>query len=227
VTSFHATKGGALAVQTTGSTVILAARAGGWYLGLSLGLPTWWLPRGGARAADHGGRVAVGLGRHREGAAARVHDRAVTSSPRPGTHIPGAGTVIGPGPEPGTTWAVTNDPDIAGTIVDADGHPGQTMSRAEQALRQARAALIIRDGAVAAIHDVPDGTTGPLGPWTRRQSLIHTSTCPALPTAVAGVNTLNRADVAAAALRCRRYGTRDTHWCPTCLAGPALTGDDE
>lgn len=45
MTIFHATKGGALAVQTTGRTVILAARAGGWYLGLSLGLPTWWLPR--------------------------------------------------------------------------------------------------------------------------------------------------------------------------------------
>lgn len=42
---FHSTRGGMFAVVTTGRSVILAAHPGRFFTGLSIGLPTWWLPR--------------------------------------------------------------------------------------------------------------------------------------------------------------------------------------
>lgn len=147
----------------------------------------------------------------------------MTSSPRPGTYVPGAGTVIGPGPDPGTTWAVPDDPTLAGTVIE-HGRPTRTLTRAEQSRRRQRADRVVREGAVLAVHDIPDGT-GPSGvKWTRRQVQVHVPGCEALTTAVgAPVRVQRRADVADAALRgtCYRIShgiaRKTAAWCPTCL----------
>lgn len=137
--------------------------------------------------------------------------------------VPGAGTVIGPGPDPHTLWAVPDAPDIAGVVV-AHGHPGKILTRAEQARRRQRADRIVREGVVLAVHDVPDGV-GPRGEqWTRRQVQVHVPGCGALAGAVGGeVVRVDRSNVADAALRGRCYRIRHDFagktaaWCPTCF----------
>jgi hypothetical protein len=74
---------------------------------------------------------------------------------RPGTEVPGAGTVIGPGPDAGTSWAVPDDPALAGVVVDHDTHGYHPLTRAEQARRIAHAELILERGVTLTGHRVP------------------------------------------------------------------------
>lgn len=148
----------------------------------------------------------------------------MTSSPRPGTHIPGAGTVISPGPTPGTWWAVSEPGAIAGTVVDDTGTVVTQVTAVEQATRLARADAILASGAV----HVPALDGGP--------GLVHTVTgCPEIPDPRRpGTTSLYRHDIARYALHGSPPLVPPTHgwrqvsarWCPTCLAGTALTGDD-
>lgn len=146
------------------------------------------------------------------------------TSPRPGTHIPGAGTVIGPGPEPGTTWAVTDDPAVAGVVVDHATHGHLPLTRDEQAARMARAELVLARGVVLAWHRLPEGSA------YLDEYRVHLVRCAELDTESARLvddgmwTRVQRGDVALAALRGEAFirpvpgvSRRPAVWCPTCL----------
>lgn len=150
---------------------------------------------------------------------------------RPGTEVHGAGTVVGPGPDPGTVWAVPDDPEVAGVVLDQECLTGDheirehpTLTRAEQAARMARAELVLARGVVLAWHRLPEGST------YLDEYRLHLTRCAELDgDAVRLVDDgmwtrVQRGDVALAALRGEAFirpvagvNRRPAAWCPTCL----------
>jgi hypothetical protein len=150
---------------------------------------------------------------------------------RPGAVVPGAGTVIGPGPDPGTSWAVPDDPALAGVVVDHDTHGHQFLTRAEQAARMARAELILARGVVLASHLLQ-------GNAFLNEVRVQLAGCTELADESAhpldGLMwpAVQRSDVALAALRGEAFirpgagfDRRPAAWCPTCL-GTATPRED-
>lgn len=140
------------------------------------------------------------------------------TGPRPGAHVPGAGAVVGPGPAPDTSWAVPDDPEIAGTVVGDDGQVLAQLTIAEQATRIRRADSILRRGAVVTVYDIP---TGP-HPWDVDRVLrVHVPGCP--DGGLVGER-VDRGRVASDALSGaphyrRRNSRAPAYWCPVCLGG--------
>lgn len=143
---------------------------------------------------------------------------------RPGTEVHGAGTVVGPGPDPGTSWAVPDDPAVAGVVVDHATHGHLPLTRDEQAARMARAELVLARGVVLAWHRLPEGSA------YLDEYRVHLVRCAELDSdAVRLVDDgmwtrVQRGDVALAALRGEVFirpvpgvNRRPAVWCPTCL----------
>ena len=135
------------------------------------------------------------------------------AEPRLGARLPAIGTIVSPGPRPGTWWAVPEPGEVAGRVVDANGRVVDEVTAAEQATRLGRADAILTHGA---IH-VPDKDRGP--------GLVHLTNCPDIPAPRPhGATGLHRA-VARVALHGRPVmvpppiGWRQVPaaWCPTCL----------
>jgi hypothetical protein len=132
--------------------------------------------------------------------------------------------VVGPGPDPGTSWAVPGDPTVAGVIVDHGTRGHRPLTRDEQAARMARAELVLARGAVIASHRLPAGSTDP------HENRVHLTGCTELTgksarLLVDGMWTrVQRSDVALAALRGEASvqpvpgaDRQPAAWCPTCL----------
>jgi hypothetical protein len=143
---------------------------------------------------------------------------------RPGVEVHGAGTVVGPGPDPGTSWAVPDDPAVAGVVVDHATHGHLPLTREEQAARMARAELVLARGVVLAWHRLPEGSA------YLDEYRVHLVRCAELDTESARLvddgmwTRVQRGDVALAALRGEAFicpvagvNRRPATWCPTCL----------
>jgi hypothetical protein len=146
------------------------------------------------------------------------------TAPVLGSVVPGAGTVISPGPTAGTWWAVPEPGAVAGTVVDDTGRVVAVVTAGEQATRLARADAILARGA---LH-VPGPDGGP--------GLVHLPCCPDIPMQWPhGTTGLYRNDAARDALHGQpvvvppAVGWRQVPagWCPTCLPDTAHEGTTE